>query len=225
MLEPLTGDLARYREELWAEGREIIQKSPQTWVEVDVEADGPPWWGNMTALGVKSPFEHRFYTEIKPANKRHNPGQRAFCEAHKLEHERLLIEAPTRVTAMRRFHAWLLDMQKECGGKPLIMSVGNKWFDFAWVDRYFSRAQLVNPFTGVNPLDLQSLSMFLSDNWDWTETEIGRAPRVIVPDRDFTHNALEDAEYQQLLHFGLAALITRVKKSSTFVLPSVRPAI
>ena len=34
-----------------------------------------------------------------------------------------------------------------------------------------------------------------------------KLPPEILPDGDFTHHALEDAQYQQKIHFGLAALL------------------
>lgn len=52
--------------------------------------------------------------------------------------------------------------------------------------------------------------MPLTGDWDWKSTSKSRLPRIVVPDEDFTHHALEDAQYQQKLHFGMAGVLGKI---------------
>ena len=64
------------------------------------------------------------------------------------------------------------------------------------------RAAVENPF-GVAGYCVKSLAMALGEIYDWRETGKSKLPLEIVPDGEFTHNALEDAIYQQSLHFAM----------------------
>ena len=44
--------------------------------------------------------------------------------------------------------------------------------------------------------------------WDiGRETQRGKLPFIITPDRDLVHHVLEDTYDQEKIHFGLAALL------------------
>lgn len=199
---------AEERQVIWDRGREIVLSSPQLFVDVDVEADGIAGHGSMLSIGAQSPSGESFYSEIKPAFPDFLPRNREFCESHGLEHSRLLREAPSFYDVMQEFSRWLEELKVKTS-KPLVFTAFNASFDWAFVSLYFVKAGFnKNPF-GFAPFDLKSLALPLVGNWDWDQTGKGKLPAIIVPDGDFIHHALEDARYQQKLHFGMAGILGR----------------
>jgi len=198
------------KERLWAEGREILLSAPQQFIDVDVEADGIAGYGSMLALGAVAVGGETFYSELKPLFETYLPGNRAFCEARGLEHERLMEEAPEAEQVMNQFHDWIIELQQKHDKETVFVGL-NAGFDWALVDLYFALHGLKNPF-GIAGDDLKSLVMPLGGKWDWNDTKKSRIPEIIKPDGEFTHHALEDAMYQQKIHFGAAALLANVKR-------------
>lgn len=202
------------KEELWTVGRDIVLGAPQLYVDVDVEADGIAGYGSMLSIGAQSPTGENYYSEIRPEGNNFLEGHRQFCEEHGLQYERLMDEAPESAVVMNELKNWLYDLTETYGKQP-VFTAYNAAYDWAHVDLSFLRAGIIdNPF-GIAPFDLKSLAMPLSGQWDFIKTKKSQLPPEIVPDGDFTHNALEDAQYQQKLHFGMAALLGAVKYSST----------
>ncbi len=201
------GERARLQER----GREIVLAAPVLYVDVDVEADGKAGHGSMLSIGAQSPTGESFYSEIRPISDEFIEGQREFCETHGLPRERLLAEAPEYTEVIQEFAKWI-DGLKDKYERPPVFTAFNAAFDFAFVDLYFAKAGMGNPF-GIAPFDLKSLALPLvgDGNWDWSQTSKNKLPDVIIPDGDFTHHALEDAQYQQKLHFGMAALLAGKK--------------
>ncbi|HET9173779.1 MAG TPA: hypothetical protein VFN56_00690 [Candidatus Saccharimonadales bacterium] len=191
--------------EVYRIGHEIVLGAPQLYVDVDVEADGIAGHGSMLSLGAQSPTGQSFYSEIKPAFEEYKRGNREFCENHGLNRERLLAEAPDFREVMANFSTWLNGLRQETGKKP-VFTAFNAAFDWGFVDLYLLKADINNPF-GIAPFDLKSLAVPLTGQWDWDLTSKNRLPEIIIPEGDFTHHALEDAQYQQKLHFGMAALL------------------
>lgn len=192
--------------EVFKRGREIVLAAPQLYIDVDVEADGIAGHGSMLSIGAQSPTGEFFYSEICPISEDFKPGNREFCEQHGLQRERLLQEAPDFTEVMAKFHDWVAQVSEETG-KPPIFTAFNAAFDWAFVDLYFTKSGFGrNPF-GIAPFDLKSLSLPLTGEWDWSETSKDKLPEIIIPEGNFTHHALEDAQYQQKLHFGMAALL------------------
>lgn len=190
------------REELWNRGREIIMKSPQCFIDIDIEADGIAGYGSMLSLGAVTPRGDSFYSEIRPITLNYLDGHRSFCETHGLERKRLLTEAPVFAKVMEDFSKWL----RAQDDRPLVFTAFNAAFDWSFVDLYFLYSTLKNPFE-IAPLDLKSLAIPFTNDWNWQETKKGRLPKIVLPDGDFVHHALRDAEYQQKIHFGLAGLL------------------
>lgn len=207
--QSLTSEQQQQRAELWARGKEIVLNAPQLYVDIDVEADGIAGHGSMLAIGAQSPTGESFYSEIKPAFEDFNPSHIEFTQQHGLERERLLAEAPDMQEVMSQFHAWITQLQSMYGKAP-VFTAFNAAFDWAFVDLYFLKVGIQNPF-GIAPFDLKSLAMPLTNNWNWGETSKKTLPPIIIPDGDFTHHALEDAQYQQKLHFGMVALLEKNK--------------
>ena len=192
------------KEQLWAIGREKVLMAPQLYVDVDIEADGIAGHGSMVAIGAQSPTGESFYSEIRPYSENYIKGHREFCETHNLQHERLMDEAPILEVVMERYRQWLESLVQKTG-KQAVFTAFNAAFDWAHVDYAFAKSRLDNPH-GIAPFDLKTLAMPIV-GWNWDRTKKSQLPDEILPDGDFTHHALEDAQYQQKIHFGLAALL------------------
>jgi len=194
------------KEQLWDAGREIVAAAPQTYIDIDVEADGIAGYGSMLSIGAQSVNGESYYSEIRPASEEFITSNRRFCEAHGLERERLLDEARPFTEVMGEFYEWTRENVGRAMGTKAVFTAFNAGFDWAHTDLYFARAGLKNPY-GVAPFDIKSLMVAYDRTWDWSKSVKSRLPQEIVPDEEFTHHALEDAQYQQKLHFGLAALL------------------
>lgn len=193
------------QEHLWARGKRRVLDAPQLYVDVDCEADGIAGHGSMLSLGAQSPTGESFYSEIKPYSDDFIPANRAMIERHGLVRERLMDEAPEVHTVMEQYSDWLSDLARKTG-KKAVLTAFNAAFDWAHVDLAFYKSSITN-LHGTAPFDLKSLALPLGSNWDWEETHKRNLPPEILPEGDFTHHALEDAQYQQKLHFGMAALL------------------
>lgn len=193
-------------------GREIVQHAPQLYIDLDVEADGVAGYGSLLSIGAVSPWGETFYRELYPHDEEYIDGNRQFCEEHNLERQRLLregIPANTAVGELADWSLWLKGKYQKQG--KVVMAAFNASFDFPLVGREFERAGIDNPF-GVAGFCIKSLAMVLAPGYDWSKTAKSRLPSDIVPPGDFTHHALEDAIYQQKLHFALAGKIADIAK-------------
>jgi hypothetical protein len=205
-----SAETAHTREALFERGREIVLQAPQLYVDLDVEADGIAGYGNMTALGAQSPTGESFYSEIRPYTELSMPEKRKFCEEHGLERERLLREAPEVTIVIKEFCAWVKSLEQSTGKKPVLSAFGPD-FDASHLKLCFAIAGMYDEYPfAILPFDLKSLAMPLGGGWDWKKTSKANLPKIIIPDGDFTHHALEDAQYQQKLHFGMAALMEQL---------------
>ncbi len=187
---------------IFEKGQQIVSAAPQLFIDVDIESDGWAGYGSMLSLGAVSPDGQQFYSEIKPLYQEYVPTQRQFCETHGLPRARLLAEAPPFEEVMQSFSLWVTGLSE----KPAVFAAFNAGFDFGFVQLYFLRAGIKNPF-GSAPFDLKSLALALNPSWDFSLTAKSQLPSEIIPPGDFTHHALEDAIYQQQLHFGMAGLL------------------
>ena len=188
-------------------GKEIIENAPQTFISIDIEADGIAGYGSMLSIGAVSPSGEKFYSEIRPTSDEFLEAQRGFTESHGLERERLLAEAPDDATVMRNFADWVQRVVHDNNDRKPVFVAFNAAFDWSFVDLYFKRNKIDNPF-GIAPFDLKSIALGLEidNDFDWDKTKKANLPGSIVPDEEFTHNALDDAVFQQTLMYGLAAL-------------------
>lgn len=219
------------------QGRQIVQASNTFYIDLDVEADGKPGYGSLLSVGAVTPGGETFYRELAPASDDYIPSMREFCENHGLERERLLNEGVPAEEAMYDLDLWVQDQR---GDKPAVLSAFNASFDFGWIDLEMARAGIeTNPF-GVAGFCLKSLAMSIEPlhrtvEWgvdggllhrhnryyDWrstTKSELEKNKYVpeLVPYREFTHNALEDAQWQQELHFALAAWLHMFKTPTPY---------
>jgi DNA polymerase III epsilon subunit-like protein len=192
-------------------GKQIVSDAPQLYIDVDVEADGKAGYGSLLSIGAVTPEGDSYYVELKPGSDDYIVSQREFCENHALERERLLREGVEPRTAIDEFTNWT-NLQAEKHGKRPVFAAFNAAFDFALIDLECARSGIKNPY-GVAPFCLKSLAQAINPSWDWTKTGKNNLPPEILPGGDFTHHALEDAIYQQHIHYGLAGLLNRNKRS------------
>lgn len=197
-------------EQLAVRGQEIIKAAPQLYFDVDVEADGIAGYGSLLSVGAVSPWGETYYSELRPSSDRYLKSNRAFCEAHNLERDRLMDEGQDPAEAMEEFADWVGGITAIYGKDRAVFSAFNASFDFPWVDLAMKEADLRNPF-GIAGYCIKSMAHSLSSNYDWRQTTKGRLPAEIVPEGDFTHNALEDAQYQQKIHNALVGVLGQYK--------------
>lgn len=188
-------------------GRKIVVAADRLYIDSDVEADGIGGYGSLHAIGSQSPTGETFHREIKPYSELFIPGNREFCERHGYTRERLMDECEELSAVMKDYKEWVDELSRQSGKPPLFVGL-NVGFDWAHIDLAFMQSGLENPF-GYEHLDLQSLMLPLARDWSWSSTKIDNLPPIIVPQVEFTHHPLEDAQYQQKLHFGMAALLGR----------------
>jgi hypothetical protein len=192
-------------EQLVKRGQIIVRNAPQLYIDLDVEADGKAGYGSLRSIGAVSPWNEEFYAELSPKSDLYIPSQHEFCENHGLERERLIREGQEPRQALRNLARWTIDIANTHGKRGNVLTAFNASFDYPWIDLAMLEAGISkNPY-GVAGYCIKSLALALSDSYNWTETSKGNLPTELVPEGDFTHNALEDARYQQKIHFALAA--------------------
>lgn len=193
-----------YHEHLVEQGRNIVQGAPQLYIDLDVESDGKPGRGSLLSIGAVSPWGEEFYIELKPSSDQYVPVQRDFCEAHGLERERLIREGHDPHKALRQLAGWAIGLTAKYNKNKPVLTAFNASFDYPWIDLALLEAGIhQNPF-GVAGFCIKSIALALNDTYDWKQTSKGSLPAELVPNGDFTHNALEDARYQQQIHFAIA---------------------
>ena len=184
-------------------GREIVQASDNLYIDLDVESDGIAGYGSLLSVGAVSPWGETFYRELAPTGGQYIEDNKVFCEQHGLSHERLLREGVAPREVMRDLATWeksLRDRYTKTGKTVLVAF--NASYDFPLIDLEYKRAAIENPF-GVAGYCVKSLAMALGETYDWRTTGKSKLPQEIIPDGEFTHHALEDAMYQQTLHFAM----------------------
>lgn len=189
-------------------GREIVQNAPQIFIDVDVEGDGPAGFGSLLSIGAIAPRGETFYAEIAPQTERFLRGPHEFCETHGLNRERLSREGLNIATAAINFANWTNNLAKSANKLP-VFTAFNAGYDWAHVDLALALAGISrNPF-GIAPFDIKSLAMCLGEKWDFAQTAKDKLPQILTPAREFTHNALDDARWQQEQHFALAGYMAK----------------
>lgn len=192
------------REQLFFYGKQAVMDAPQLYVNVDVEADGVPGYGSLLSVGACSPYGENFYVELKPSSKQFVLSQREFCESHGLKRERLMHEGVDPSVALKRFMAWTSKLQDAYEIEP-VFTAFNAWFDYGFIALACAQDNVANLY-GIAPFDLKSYVPGVTGDLDWKATAKSKLPAIIQPEGDFTHHALEDAQYQQELHYGLVGL-------------------
>ena len=202
----MQNDLQARREYLWTTGQNILLNSPQDRVSVDIETNGRLGRGSIVDWGAVSTYGESLSVLLKPVPEfGFTEANRAFCEEHGYTEDYLMREGVHWYEGVHRIAEWTAYLRQR-HGKPLVLTAFNNQFDGGFTESYFARLDMENPF-GFDSFDIKSLADKLSPNFDWVQTQKINLPREIVPARPMTHTALEDARDQQLIYFGLVALL------------------
>lgn len=214
-------------------GKEILtNRASEMFVDFDVEGDGPAGFGSLCSIGAVAPTGEEFYVEIKPQTTRFSPEARAFCDKLGLTRNYLEEHGATVEEAALLFKKWVDSLKKQYN-KPAVATAFNAGYDWAHIDLAFAIGAIEypddfpkdpavtspqhNPF-GVSPADTKSLGLALPRegkddiSWSWRLTAKRNLPPTVNPDMPFTHNALDDAKYQQLQHFAMVGLLNAGKE-------------
>lgn len=169
----------------------MVQHSPELYVAVDVEADGPiPGPYSMLSLGMAAVGRDdlTFYTELMPISDQFVPEALKVCG---LDRDRLRREAPSAEDAMQAAADWVEALRPH--GRPVFLAAPAVW-DGMFVHWYFMRFIGHNPFgtTGAG-VDLRSFWMGATGA-EWTDTHKTQIKEKLgVKGFPHTHNALDDA--------------------------------
>ncbi|MGB4762054.1 MAG: 3'-5' exonuclease [Candidatus Saccharimonas sp.] len=193
--------------ELVVRGKEVVQSAPQLYIDLDVESDGWPGYGSLLSVGAVSPWGEQFYRELRPTSEFYIPVNREFIAQHGLDYERLCDEGIEPAEAMRQLAEWEAELRERYGkvGKS-VLAAFNASYDFPMINLEYVKAGLESPF-GITGYCIQSLAQALRPGYDWRNVRKKSLPLEVVPAGDFTHNALEDAIWQQELHFAMVGLL------------------
>lgn len=190
-------------------GREIVKKSPELFIDIDVEADGVAGQGSLLSLGAVDPWGDTFYREIQPVEANgFIPDYREFTDTHGMEHDRLLREGAPIGQTLVEFADWAKERQAVHEKAGAIALVGfNASYDYPLVNLEYIRANIESPF-GIAGYCVKSLAMALNrEDYSWKQTGKSRLPKELLPEEEFTHHDLDDARYQQAIHYGLIGML------------------
>jgi DNA polymerase III epsilon subunit-like protein len=175
------------------------------YISVDVETAGPaPAHYPLLSIGacqVAHPG-HSFYAELKPDRDLIDPQA---LRVSGLDFDRLKIEGVDPAQAMRDFARWAKEGNARCG--PPVFVAYNAPFDWMFVQAYFQRYDIENPF-GHSALDMKALAMGLL-NIRWSETGMQQVSERLESPVTLTHNALQDAQDQALLFQRILSQLNR----------------
>lgn len=189
-------------------GREIVQQSPQLIVDLDVESDGIAGFGSLLSIGAITPWGETFYRELKPTSSEWIEGNREFCENHGLNRERLLDEGMEPSLAINELDEWTRGAMKKYGKTAAVLAAYNASYDFPLIGLEYQRAGLESPY-GHAGYCTESLLMAFEPKYDWHASGNKQFGSDVRPTGELSHNALEDAIYQQLFHFALIGKYAR----------------
>lgn len=190
-------------------GRTIVQDASELFIDIDVEADGIAGKGSLLSIGAIDPWGETFYRELRPVDANgYIADYRQFNDGHGMEYDRLLQQGIDPARAMQEFVAWAVGRQERMRKVGGIALVGfNASYDFPLINLELVKAGIESPF-GVAGYCIKSLAMGLRrDDYSWSQTSKGKLPREVLTEGDFTHHALDDARYQQLIHYGLVGML------------------
>ncbi|WP_275629347.1 3'-5' exonuclease [Pseudomonas sp. 273] len=169
-----------------------MKAEKEIFVSVDIEASGPiPGKYSMLSIGacVTSDATRQFTCYLKPISDEFVP---AAMEVTGLSLDQLRKEGLDPLKAMEQFKAWVDSL---AGKDETVVFVGfNASFDWAFVNHYFHWFIGENPF-GIAALDIKSM-YFGAAASTWKSTRSSEIDKVVNPDGEGSHDALNDAVYQ-----------------------------
>lgn len=186
-------------------GRAMVQNSPELFIDIDVEADGIAGKGSLLSIGAIDPWGATFYREIKPMEENGFVADyRDFIDPDGTLGVRLRREGGEVGEVISDFANWALRSQELHKKTGTIALVGfNASYDFPLINLEYMRAGVESPF-GFAGYCIKSLAMALGkDTYSWKQAGKSGVLKDFLPEGEFTHHALDDAKYQQFIHYGL----------------------
>lgn len=195
-----------------ASTRESQRLKTETYISVDIEADGPipgPYSmvsfgmavaGRMTGKTFKpvDPQARTFYAELKPISDDHVPESLAVSG---LDRETLIREGREPAEAMKAAAAWIGEV---CGTDTPVLAAFPLSYDWMWMYWYFMRFAGASPFGYSRCIDLKTLYAAKAGvPIGWATKR--QMPQHLLSLRPHTHNALDDAIEQAELLQNLMA--------------------
>lgn len=185
---------------------------PERFVSVDVETAGPtPGEYAMVSIGaclVDEP-ERGFYVELQPD--RDAVVEKALAVSG-LSMAELRENGTEPAQAMREFAQWIRDVVPPQTHRPVFVGF-NAVFDWMFVNEYFVRYGLENPF-GHGGLDIKSYYVGMMGS-TWAETSMKHLSPKYLAGRPLSHNALGDARDQAELFRAMSEDAAALRAAST----------
>ncbi len=185
---------------------------PERFVSVDVETAGPtPGDYAMVSIGaclVDEP-ERGFYVELKPD--REAVVEKALAVSG-LSFDDLRQNGTDPAQAMAEFAQWIRDVVPPQTHRPVFVGF-NAVFDWMFVNEYFVRYGLENPF-GHGGLDIKSYYVGMMGS-TWAETSMKHLSPKYLAGRPLSHNALGDARDQAELFRAMSEDAAALRAAST----------
>jgi len=184
----------------------------ERFISVDVETAGPtPGDYAMISIGacpVDEP-ERGFYVELKPDR---DAVVESALEVSGLKMETLAAEGTDPKQAMEEFAQWIRDVVPPQTHRPVFVGF-NAVFDWMFVNEYFVRYGLENPF-GHGGLDIKSYYVGMMGS-TWEQTSMRHLSPKYLSGRPLSHNALGDARDQAELFRRISEDAAALRTAST----------
>lgn len=174
---------------------------PDLFISADIETDGPiPGEFSMLSFGLcvagrfdgarfercEHERESLFYAELKPVSEKF---EAEALEVNGLNRERLLLEGASPAKAMRDANRWVRSQAD--GARPVLVAYPVA-FDWAFLYWYFVQFAGDSPFGFSSCLDIRTLYQARALT-PFDNSSQRSMPHWLLPRRDHTHNAADDA--------------------------------
>lgn len=184
---------------------------PERFVSVDVETAGPtPGDYAMISIGaclVDEP-DRGFYIELKPDR---DAVLESALKVSGLDFAELKANGTDPKQAMEEFAQWVRDVVPPQTHRAVFVGF-NAVFDWMFVNEYFVRYGLENPF-GHGGLDIKSYYVGMMGS-TWEQTSMKHLSPKYLAGRPLSHNALGDARDQAELFRAISADAAALRAAS-----------
>jgi DNA polymerase III epsilon subunit-like protein len=166
----------------------------EKYVSIDMEASGPiPGEYSMLSIGacIVGDAKKRFYVEIKPLNGNYVKGALKVCG---LSMEKLKRDGASPDAAIKKFAEWVVRATR--GGTPVFCCWSTTdWLFMKWYMVKFGYPRLF----GYSACEMKSYYTGMM-NTGFNRVKKKYLPKELMPVREHTHNALDDALEQAELY-------------------------
>lgn len=201
-------------------GREIIKSSPHTYVDMHIESDGIPGCGSILTLGAVTQNGDKFYSELQPEGYEYVQRRSNFCTEQGISRRVLRETGEYPMDFIRKFYDWI-KVVKEGDTKRLVNIVSfDAGFDYPLLAVKFESHNMTPTFQAAN-YSIRGLAAAIrtaSGIWDDDSNRL-RLPDDCKPEGNLTHHALQDAMFQQKIHYALIGKLASGTKA-TYDLPA-----